>query len=44
MRPRYPLAGRPELIERAAAEIAGVLDRPTPDDVVVYAAGLASAA
>lgn len=39
-----PLAARPDLIRRAAAEIRSVKDDPTPDDVLVYAAGLAAAA
>jgi hypothetical protein len=39
-----PLAGRPELIRRAAAEIRSVTDDPDPDDVLIYAAGLAAAA
>ena len=38
-----PLAGRPDLVCRAAAEIGSVKDDPTPDDVLVYAAGLAAA-
>lgn len=40
----HPLAERPELIRRAAAGINTVKDDPTPDDVLVYAAGLAAAA
>lgn len=39
-----PLAGRPELIRRAAEEILAVKDDPDPDDVLLYAAGLAAAA
>jgi hypothetical protein len=39
-----PLAGRPDLIERAASEIGSVKDDPTSEDVLLYAAGLASAA
>jgi hypothetical protein len=39
-----PLAGRPDLVRRAAAEIGAVKDDPTPDDVLLYAAGLAAAA
>jgi hypothetical protein len=38
-----PLAARPEIVRRAAAEIGSVKDDPTPDDVLVYAAGLAAA-
>jgi hypothetical protein len=37
-----PLKDRPDLIERAAAEILAVNDDPDPDDVLHYAAGLAS--
>lgn len=37
-----PLKDRPELIERAAAEMSALEDDPHPDDVLVYAAGLAS--
>lgn len=40
----HPLADRPDLIRRAASEIVGVLDDPTPDDVLIFAAGLAAAA
>jgi hypothetical protein len=39
-----PLAGRPELIRRAAEEIHSVKEDPDPDDVLLYAAGLAAAA
>jgi hypothetical protein len=39
-----PLAARPDLVRRAAAEIGAVKDDPTPDDVLVYAAGLAAVA
>lgn len=39
-----PLADRPELVERAAREIFAVKADPSPDDVLVYAAGLAAAA
>ena len=39
-----PLAERPDLIRRAASEIAGLTENPTPDDVLLYAAGLAAAA
>lgn len=38
-----PLKEQPELIERAAVELSAVEDDPDPDDVLVYAAGLASA-
>jgi hypothetical protein len=38
-----PLAGRPDLIERAASEIGSVKEEATPEDVLLYAAGLASA-
>ena len=37
-----PLKDRPELIERAAAELLAIEDDPHPDDVLHYAAGLAS--
>lgn len=40
----HPLADRPELIRRAAQDVGGVKDDPTPDDVLIYAAGLAAAA
>jgi hypothetical protein len=39
-----PLAERPELIRRAASEITRLSENPTPDDVLLYAAGLAAAA
>ena len=39
-----PLADRPELIRRAAQEIRAIKDDPAPDDVLLYAAGLAAAA
>lgn len=38
-----PLAARADLVRRAATEIGSVKDDPTPDDVLVYAAGLAAA-
>jgi hypothetical protein len=38
-----PLAARVDLVGRAAAEIGAIKDDPTPDDVLVYAAGLAAA-
>lgn len=40
----HPLARRPELIRRAAEEVASLVDEPTPDDVLLFAAGLAAAA
>ena len=39
-----PLADRPDLIRRAAQEIRSIKDEPVPDDVLLYAAGLAAAA
>lgn len=39
-----PLADRPDLIRRAAREIRAIKDDPVPDDVLLYAAGLAAAA
>ncbi len=39
-----PLALRPDLIERAAREIGAVKADPSPDDLLIYAAGLAAAA
>lgn len=38
------LATRPDLVRRAAAEIRSVKNDPTPDDVLVFAAGLAATA
>ena len=38
-----PLARRRDLIARAAKEIAAIRVDPSPDDVLLYAAGLASA-
>jgi hypothetical protein len=38
-----PIAARVDLLERAAADLAATLDRPGPDDVVMYACGLAAA-
>jgi len=38
-----PLADRPDLVERAASEVVAVKADPSPDDVLVYAAGLAAA-
>jgi len=40
----HPLAEQPELVRRAADEIVSILDDPTPDEVLSYAAGLAAAA
>ncbi len=40
----HPLAQRSDLVRRAAAEIVTVIDDPTPDEVLSYAAGLAAAA
>lgn len=39
-----PIAARPDLVRRAAANIGSVMNDPNPDDVLVYAAGLAAAA
>ena len=39
-----PLAAHPELIRRAAEQILAIKADPTPDDVLLYAAGLADAA
>jgi hypothetical protein len=39
-----PLAGTPEVVRRAAAEVRDLKDDPTQDDVLLYAAGLAAAA
>jgi len=38
------LAAQPELIQRAAHEVAAIREAPSADDVLLYAAGLASAA
>jgi len=40
----HPLASQPELIRRAAGELVRIVDDPTPDEVLAYAAGLAAAA
>lgn len=40
----HPLAEQPELVRRAAAEIVSVIEEPTPDEVLSFAAGLAAAA
>jgi hypothetical protein len=37
-----PLAARPDLVRRAAAEIGNLKDDATPDDVLIFAAGLAA--
>lgn len=39
-----PLAQRPDLVARAAADIVALRPDPTPDDVLLFAAGLAAAA
>jgi hypothetical protein len=39
-----PLAERPDLVRRAATDVRAVKDDPTPDDVLLYAAGLAAVA
>lgn len=39
-----PLAQQPELIRRAAVDVAALKDEPSPDEVLLYAAGLAAAA
>lgn len=41
---RNPLAQQPELIRRAAVDVAALKDEPSPDEVLLYAAGLAAAA
>ncbi|MGH8922086.1 MAG: hypothetical protein ACRD0H_27725 [Actinomycetes bacterium] len=38
-----PLAARSDLLRRAANEVGRVKDNPSPDDVLLYAAGLAAA-
>lgn len=38
-----PLAQQPELIRRAAVDVTAMKDEPTPDEVLLYAAGLAAA-
>ena len=40
----HPLAARPELVRRAADELVLIVDDPSPDEVLAYAAGLAAAA
>ncbi len=39
-----PLAEQPGLLRRAAEDVARLVDEPTPDDVLMYAAGLTAAA
>lgn len=39
-----PIAAKPDLVRRAAREIGSIRDDPTPDDVLIYAAGLAATA
>jgi hypothetical protein len=39
-----PIAARVDLLERAAADLAATYDDPGPDEVVMYACGLAAAA
>lgn len=39
-----PLAGHPDLVRRAADEVVALRNDPSPDDVLLYAAGLAAAA
>ncbi|HVF75100.1 MAG TPA: hypothetical protein VM938_08625 [Acidimicrobiales bacterium] len=38
-----PLADRPDLVRRAVVEVHALKDDPTPDDVLLYAAGLGAA-
>jgi hypothetical protein len=40
----HPLAARPELVRRAADELVRIVDDPSSDEVLAYAAGLAAAA
>lgn len=40
----HPLAARPDLVRRAADELVRIVDDPSPDEVLAYAAGLAAAA
>lgn len=40
----HPLADRPELIRRAAADLVVIVPDPSPAEVLAYAAGLAAAA
>lgn len=39
----HPLAARPELVHRAATELVRIVEDPSPDEVLAYAAGLAAA-
>jgi hypothetical protein len=39
----HPLAARPDLVHRAAEELVRIVDDPSPDEVLAYAAGLAAA-
>lgn len=39
----HPLATRPDLVQRAAKELVLIVDDPSPDEVLAYAAGLAAA-
>jgi hypothetical protein len=39
----HPLAAQPQMIRRAADELARIVDDPTPDEVLAYASGLAAA-
>lgn len=39
-----PLARQPRLIRRAAVDVAALKDAPSPEEVLLYAAGLAAAA
>ncbi|MDN5860144.1 MAG: hypothetical protein L0H84_16140 [Pseudonocardia sp.] len=40
----HPLAGRPDLIRKAADDLARIVPDPSPAEVLAYAAGLAAAA
>ncbi len=40
----HPLAACPDLVRRAADELVRIVDDPSPDEVLAYAAGLAAAA
>lgn len=40
----HPLANRPDLIRRAAQDLARIVPDPSPYEVLAYAAGLAAAA
>lgn len=39
-----PLTARPDLIRRSAEEVRSLQKDPTPDDVLMYAAGVATVA